>query len=245
VTPEVLLALADDEHLMGHRHSEWVCVAPFLEEDLAFASIGQDELGHAAALYELLSPTDDIEHLAVGRDAADWRSCWLVEQPCRRWEEALVRHFLYDTAERLRWENLRRSSVAGVAAIADRALREEDYHHRHATVLVARLLDANHESRHKIEEGLARLLPLAVAQWEPVAGEEAAVADGTVARSSQALAAEWREDVDAVLRPHGVALEWPAVEPELQRGRTARSEHFAEIQHALTEVIALDPAASW
>ena len=49
----VLLAFADDEHLMGQRHTEWIGVAPFLEEDLAFASIGQDELGHAAMLYAL------------------------------------------------------------------------------------------------------------------------------------------------------------------------------------------------
>ena len=33
---------------MGQQHTEWIGVAPFLEEDLAFSSIGQDELGHAA-----------------------------------------------------------------------------------------------------------------------------------------------------------------------------------------------------
>ncbi len=47
---EYLLAFADDEHLMGQRYTEWIGVAPFLEEDLALASIGQDELGHAAML---------------------------------------------------------------------------------------------------------------------------------------------------------------------------------------------------
>ena len=52
---EHLLALADDEHLIGQQHTEWIGVAPFLEEDLAFASIAQDELGHAAALYEVIT----------------------------------------------------------------------------------------------------------------------------------------------------------------------------------------------
>ena len=51
---EFLLAFADDEHLMGQQHTEWIGVAPFLEEDLALASIGQDELCHAVMLYELV-----------------------------------------------------------------------------------------------------------------------------------------------------------------------------------------------
>jgi ring-1,2-phenylacetyl-CoA epoxidase subunit PaaC len=48
---ELLLALADDELVLGHRHSEWTGWAPYLEEDLAFSSIGQDEVGHARLLY--------------------------------------------------------------------------------------------------------------------------------------------------------------------------------------------------
>ena len=49
-----LLALADDEHMIGARHTNWIGLGPFLEEDLAFCSIAQDELGHAIGLYELL-----------------------------------------------------------------------------------------------------------------------------------------------------------------------------------------------
>ena len=30
---EYLLALADDDHLMGQQHTEWIGVAPFLEEE--------------------------------------------------------------------------------------------------------------------------------------------------------------------------------------------------------------------
>ncbi len=58
---EYLLAFADDEHFMGQQHTEWIGVAPFLEEDLAFSSIGQDELGHAAMLYELVLDLDFLD----------------------------------------------------------------------------------------------------------------------------------------------------------------------------------------
>ena len=50
---ELLLELADDELVLGWRDSEWTGIAPFLEEDVAFSSIAQNEIGHARALYEL------------------------------------------------------------------------------------------------------------------------------------------------------------------------------------------------
>ena len=59
---ELVLAFADDEHLIGQHHTEWIGIAPFLEEDLAITSIAQGELGHAARLYELL--THEIDTLA-------------------------------------------------------------------------------------------------------------------------------------------------------------------------------------
>ena len=40
-----LLAWADDELVLGHRDSEWTGFAPQIEEDVAFSSIAQAELG--------------------------------------------------------------------------------------------------------------------------------------------------------------------------------------------------------
>src|SRR5215216_951852 len=51
---ELLLALADDEFVTGYANSEWTGIAPLLEEDLAFSSLAQDELGHARLFYDLL-----------------------------------------------------------------------------------------------------------------------------------------------------------------------------------------------
>ena len=49
----LLLAMADDEFVLGFWDSEWTGIAPILEEDVAFASLAQDEIGHAQALYQL------------------------------------------------------------------------------------------------------------------------------------------------------------------------------------------------
>src|SRR3954464_2588671 len=89
---ETVLALADDEICMGHWYASWIGLAPFLEEDLAATSIGQDELGHARALYALLASGHDgddvrLDALVYGRAPEAYRCAWLVEDPCPTWEE--------------------------------------------------------------------------------------------------------------------------------------------------------------
>ena len=77
---ELLLELADDELVIGWRDSEWTGIAPLLEEDVAFSSIAQNEIGHARALYELaardLGTTAD--QLAFDRSPSDYRCSALV-----------------------------------------------------------------------------------------------------------------------------------------------------------------------
>ena len=62
---QLLLELADDELILGWRNSEWTGIAPFLEEDVAFSSIAQNEIGHARALYELAGIAAKIEREEV------------------------------------------------------------------------------------------------------------------------------------------------------------------------------------
>lgn len=236
---EYLLAFADDEHLIGQQHTEWIGVAPFLEEDLAFCSIAQDELGHAAMLYELLG---DADQLAFARRAEEYRSCHLVELPCVDWADALARHWLYDLAEIYRWEALAGSSLAALAGVVERAAREEEYHRRHAATLVGHMLASpDGDAAERAAAAVRRLLPLADALWEPVAGEEAALASGIGTVASAELQRAWRNDVEAVIGP----VRWPALDAPVQAGRTNRSEHFGPLQQRITEVFRLDPTARW
>lgn len=237
---EYLLALADDEHLMGQRHTEWIGVAPFLEEDLAFASIGQDELGHAAMLYELLVGDDDLDTLALRRDPDGYRSCWLVEQECRDWSDALVRHWLYDAAEELRWELLAASPDADIAGVADRALREESFHRRHADALLDSLLTSD-AARDRLSTSLTTLLPLALGVFEPPAGETAAIEEGLVSSGLAELVDVWRSRVVTRFGPQ----DWDRVSAPDQQGRTLRSDAFGPMYDAMREVLLIDPAAVW
>ena len=55
---ELLLSMADDEFVQGFLDSEWTGIAPMLEEDVAFSSLAQDEIGHARALLRAAQPAD-------------------------------------------------------------------------------------------------------------------------------------------------------------------------------------------
>jgi ring-1,2-phenylacetyl-CoA epoxidase subunit PaaC len=137
-----LLELADDELILGWRDSEWTGIAPSLEEDVAFSSIAQNEIGHARALYELAARDLDTtaDALAFDRDPAEYASAPLVELRRMDWAHTIARHWLYETADEIRLEGLKRSDDAEVAGLAAKMDREEAYHRMHASMWVGRLL---------------------------------------------------------------------------------------------------------
>ena len=249
---EFLLAFADDEHLMGQQHTEWIGVAPFLEEDLAFASIGQDELGHAALLYELVldldgaAATDEaVDALAYRRSSADYRSCHLVERITPDWAEALVRHWIYDTFEAMRWGLVADSSLPGLGAIARRACSEEKFHRLHADALLDRLLPDS-DARRRILDAVDTIAPRVPGLCEPAAGETAAVAAGAVAGPTsdlrepleRAIAARFSLTAGRTRAVGGSGVNG-------QNGRTRRSDHFEPLMLRMREVLDFDPEAKW
>ena len=158
-----LLSLADDELILGWRNSEWTGIAPFLEEDVAFSSIAQNEIGHARALYELAARElgTDADALAFDRPPGEYRSAPLVELRRLEWARTIARHWLYETADAIRLEALKESDDSEIAGIAAKIDREEVYHRIHAEMWVDRLL-ASEEARPRLDEALEELWPYAL-----------------------------------------------------------------------------------
>ena len=152
----ILLELADDELVIGWRDSEWTGIAPTLEEDVAFSSIAQNEIGHARAAYELaaheLGTTAD--ELAFDRDPSDYRCSALVQPRLLDWAHAIARRCLYEEADRKRITALIEANDAEVAALARKIDREEAYHRMHAELWRERLRDEP-----RFEQALADLRP--------------------------------------------------------------------------------------
>jgi ring-1,2-phenylacetyl-CoA epoxidase subunit PaaC len=138
----LLLQIADDELVLGWRNSEWTGIAPFLEEDVAFSSIAQNEIGHARALYELaardLGTTAD--ELAFDRKPEEYRCSPFVElRLVPDWARTIARHYLYETADAKRLEALKATDDPELAGLAAKIDREEVYHRMHAQMWHDRL----------------------------------------------------------------------------------------------------------
>lgn len=245
VLREYLLAFADDEHLMGQQHTEWIGVAPFLEEDLAFSSIGQDELGHAVLLYELVceldgvEPTDAaIDALAFERGATEYRSAAFTEYVTSDWAEALIRHWIYDLVEEERWQLVSTSSHAGLASAAVRAGREELYHRRHAQALMESLI--NTPARVELERGLAGVWPLVGSLLAPVAGVDGLIGAGIASDRLSSASERITAAVTTMFEDAGIVSL-----PDVGTSRLERSSNFAPLMRRMREVLDLDPGAVW
>jgi ring-1,2-phenylacetyl-CoA epoxidase subunit PaaC len=136
-----LLEYADDELILGWRDSEWTGIAPFLEEDVAFSSIAQNEVGHARALYELAAERlgTTADELAFDRKPEEYRSSPFVEARRLNWAQTIARHVLYEAADELRLEAMKDSDDKEVAGLAAKMDREEAYHRIHAEMWHERL----------------------------------------------------------------------------------------------------------
>jgi ring-1,2-phenylacetyl-CoA epoxidase subunit PaaC len=160
---DLLLAIADDELFLGWRNSEWTGIAPFLEEDVAFSSIAQNEIGHARALYELVAEElgTTADELAFDRKPEEYRCAPLVQLRKLEWARTIARHWLYETADEIRLEVLKESADPVVAGIAAKIDREEAYHRMHAGMWVDRLLSTE-EGRRRLNEAVDELWPYAL-----------------------------------------------------------------------------------
>jgi len=155
VNAQALLDLADDELIVGWRDSEWTGIAPMLEEDVAFSSIAQNEIGHARALYELVG--DDADALAFDRAPEEYRCAPLVQLHLLDWAHTIARRWLYEVADEIRISALK--SELPLAAKID---REEVYHRMHAQMWHERLRDTA-QFRAAVEE----LWPYALGVLDP------------------------------------------------------------------------------
>jgi ring-1,2-phenylacetyl-CoA epoxidase subunit PaaC len=160
---DLLLAIADDELFLGWRNSEWTGIAPFLEEDVAFSSIAQNEIGHARALYELAAAElgTSADELAFDRNPEEYRCAPLVQLRRLEWARTIARHWLYETADEFRLEELKASDDSEIAGVAAKMDREEAYHRMHAEMWVERLLSSD-EGRKRLSEAVDELWPYAL-----------------------------------------------------------------------------------
>lgn len=243
---DLLYRLADDELIIGHRNSEWTGVAPILEEDIAFSSMAQDEMGHAQAYYQMLhelgEPQPDT--LVFGRKPRAYRCASLVSLlNDHDWAFCVLRQFLYDAAETVRLTALTNSGLVPLAQLAVKLRSEEKYHLLHGRSWVLRLGNSTEDGRRRMQTALNKLYPHALGLFESTEADEPLVQAG-IGPAELELCRQWESAVAPVLADAG--LDVPDAAQPVYGGRVGQHpDALGKLLADLQLVYNIDPSAKW
>lgn len=246
---ELVIKMADDALIIGHRNSEWTGLGPILEEDIAFSSMAQDKIGHALALYTILHERlggADPDHFAFLRKEKEYRCCHLVEWPIGDYAFSLIRHFLFDMAEAVRYESLAESSFEPFRLLSKKLKGELKYHLMHAIAWLVQLGNASEESHARMQKALWECYPLALGIFEPSKDFESSVAMEKIYPGEKILEQRWRERIDPILVKASLNLPDPSLHIPAYGGRQGiHTQHLQPLLEEMAGVFGLDPEAQW
>lgn len=244
---ELLYKIADDQLILGHRNSEWTGFGPLLEEDIAFSSMAQDKIGQSYALYQILHELGEQapDTVAFMRNANQFHNCILVELPNGEYDFSLIRHFLFDTAQALRFDMLAESSFQPLAELARKIKGELRYHTLHANTFIKKLGSATPESINRLQHSLDFALPYALGIFEESPYEAELISESIFAGENE-LKEKWMEKIEDILKQTNLHLpDWSVIRP-ITGGRTGQhTEHLQPLLDEMAEVFKIDPAAEW
>jgi ring-1,2-phenylacetyl-CoA epoxidase subunit PaaC len=243
----LLTDMGDDELILGHRDSEWCGRAPIIEEDIAFANIALDEIGHANLWYGLLAGLlgeDEQKYpdrLVFGRQPSGFRNLQMVELPDGDWAFTMLRQYLFDTGE-LVWLNaLVESRYTPLADAAAKVRKEEIYHHRHTRAWVQRLSQGTDDSHRRMQQALEALWPYTGQMFKPLPQQEALAAAG-LAPEAHLLRSAWEGLALPLFRE--CELQTPDG-PGLAAGREEHTGHLKTLVAEMQSVARMDLQAEW
>lgn len=244
---EALLCLADDELILGHRASEWCGHAPILEEDIAFANLALDEIGHAAIWYAIAGeltgndPADYPDRMVYFRPAEGFRNLQMLELPNGDWAFSMLRQFLFDLAESINLEALGLSDYQPVADAAAKIRKEELYHLRHTRAWVHRLALGTEESHERMQFALNQLWPYTAQIFLPVNNGDW-LAENNILPASAPLQIRWEQIAREFFTETGLLI--PNA-PCLDIERWQHTSHLKTLVDDMQCIARLDAQASW
>ncbi|GAA0379371.1 1,2-phenylacetyl-CoA epoxidase subunit PaaC [Bacillus horti] len=254
----LLFQLADDNFLVGYRGSEWLGLAPHLEADVAFSSIAQDHMGHAALFYQLLEElgegkADDLAHL---REASSFQNARLVERsngkgdymehPQYDWCYSVVRQYIFDLFEQMRMNALQHSTYLPLAQAATKISREKYYHVLHGETWFKEMATTTDEARYRLLIALDKVWSDIgeLFSWGPQA---ASICQHGLLDDEQLLLNTFTNQMSNIFDV--VQIPWPGdlqLKGKEQNGRYG--QHTVDLEEALkniSEVYRQDPTAAW
>lgn len=241
------LALGDDALVSAQRLGWWISRAPQLEEDVALANIGLDQLGQARALLAYAGAVEGDgrteDDLAYLRDEREFRNVKLVERVQDDFGVAMARLLAFSAYQCELYAALSRSTDPTLAGVAGKAVKETAYHLDHARHWVLRLGDGTEESHARMQAALDAEWPFVDELFDHTHLDQALVEEG-VAVDPALLRDAVMARILAVIAE--ATLTVPEVDPALPGGR--RGLHTEQLGYLLAEMQHLHrshPGVKW
>ena len=241
------LALADDALVSAQRMGWWISRAPQLEEDVALANIGLDQLGQARMLLAYAAQVEgagrDEDDLAYFRDERDFHNVCLVEREQSDFGVAMARLLVFATWQHELYAALTHSTDPTLAAVAAKAVKETAYHVDHASHWVVRLGDGTEVSQLRMRSALEAEWPWRGELFDPGFLDPALVASG-VAVDPATLREPVESRISAVLRQGTLTV--PDAPEAFSRGRAgAHTEAMGFLLAEMQHLARSHPGVSW
>ncbi len=237
------LHLADNALILGQRNGEWCAHGPILEQDIAITNITLDLIGQArnfyqyaaACLHESGDPTATEDSLAYLRTEREFKNLLICELPNGDWAQTILRQFFFSTFQLLLFEKMKHSNNEPLVAIAEKSIKETQYHVKWSSEWVIRLGDGTTESHSRITKAVDILWMYTGEFFIPASYEMIDVAS---------LKNEWMNKVKEVFDEATLTL------PEnvfMQTGgkNGAHTEHMGFILSELQYLQRVFPGAEW
>jgi ring-1,2-phenylacetyl-CoA epoxidase subunit PaaC len=245
---DLLYKMGDDALIIGHRNSEWVGIGPILEEDIAFASIAQDKIGHAQALYSICHDhLDDADPDTIGfmRNEKQFKCSHFVELPIGGFDFSVTRQFLFDSAEFLRYSSLKDSSFTPLAQLARKVTGEIKYHVYHGNTWMTQLGKGTEESKARMQVALNESMPYALGIFEKSDYEDELI-NTNVFIGETNLQEQWLDLISDIIAKSELTLpNISDISPVLGGRKGYHTEHLQPMLDEMTEVYQIDPSAEW
>jgi len=239
--------LGDNALVLGQRMIELVAASPELEEELANANFSLDYIGQARMFYTYAGECEGAgrteDDFAFLRPEHEYRNLLLVEQPNGHFGDSTVRAVLFESWYLLLLEALTRCADEGLAAIAERAVKEVRYHVRHSSQWLVRLGDGTEESHARVQASLDNLWRFTGEMFAPDDVDEQ-MHKSLNGPDLAAIEPQWRRNVAAIVAE--ATLELPGDQWMASGGKQGKhTEHFGFLLAEMQYLQRAYPGAEW
>jgi len=237
-----ILFLADSNLILSQKNAEWCGHGPVLEQDIAITNITLDILGQGRNFYqyaaELIGNTNE-DQLAYFRTEREFKNLLLCELPKGDWAQSVLKLFFFSVYAQLLYSELLHNGDERIAAIAEKSLKETNYHVRWSSEWIIRMGDGTEESNRRLKNALQYLWPFTGELFVEADFEKNTGVDLSLLKN------EWQSRVQAVFEE--ATLPMPDMNMVMQSGgkQGIHTEHMGFILAEMQYLQRTYPGAEW